>query len=123
MPDAAQAVEPEETEDVDLDLDLEDANLREAIGKPTTIRIGGRVLTFPHHLEWTHDQTRMMTLGMWDQWAQSLLSEDDWKAWQDASLKNYQFEAITQRMLANMGAASPGKSQRRSPSRQNKRRR
>lgn len=119
---AAANAEPEETEDeVDLDLDLEDANLREAIGKPTRIRLGGRVLTFPHHAEWTHEQTRMMTMGMFDSWAQSLLSEVDWKAWQAAGLRNYQFDAIVKEMLNRMGAPSQGKS--RPPSRSPQRRR
>lgn len=121
MPD--NAAESPEPDDVDLDLDLEDASLREAIGQPTTIRISGKVLTFPHHAEWTHDQTRMMSLGMFDAWAEGLLSEADFKVWQGANLRNYQHDAIVKKMLANMGAGSPGKSQRPSTSPPRKRRR
>jgi hypothetical protein len=102
---------PPVEEEIDLDLDLEDANLREAIGQPTKIRVGGKIITFPHHAEWTHEQTRLLMSGMFDTWALELLSPADFKAWKAANLKNYQFDGIIKLMLKQMGTASPGKSQ------------
>jgi hypothetical protein len=122
----AKTVAPERDDDedlaVDLDLDADDALLREAIGAPTTIRLNGKVLTVPHMKDWEHNATQFMSQGLFAAWARRVMSDDDFKAFQDAELKNYQVERIVEICQRNSGTTA-GKRSRPSPSSRSTRKR
>ena len=102
--------------DVDLDLDAEDDALRkEAVGEPTTIRIGGKVLTFPHQKDWPHEASIFLNNGNSIAWAQRVLSAADFKKFTDAKVRNYQLERLIEVINGNSGI-TPGKPARRSRS-------
>jgi hypothetical protein len=96
-------------DDVDLDLDAEDTLLREAIGRPVTVRVGGKVITVPHPTEWPHTANEAATRGDFSAWASEVLSEDDLKVFTDARLRNYQVTAIFEHVNKRAGVG-PGKS-------------
>lgn len=115
--------DPQERDDeVDLDLDADDVLLREAIGQPTVIRVGGKVITIPHQKEWLYEASQFMGQGMYTAWARRVLDDQDFKAWEAAKLKNYQLEAVVLRCTADAGL-TPGKSPARSRSSRSTRRR
>ena len=102
--------------DVDLDLDAEDDALRkEAVGEPTSVRIGGKVVSFPHQKDWPHEASVFLGNGNSIAWAQRVLSEPDFKAFTAAKVRNYQLERIIEVVSAN-GGITPGKPSRRSRS-------
>lgn len=114
--------------DLDLDLDAEDAVLTAKIGEPTRVKITGHVITIPHMDWWDYEASRAMSSGNFTGWAASVLSEDDFKIWREASLKNYQIEAIvakvTMKGLGKLaGGNGLGKSQGRSASSARRRKR
>ena len=105
-----------EEADVDLDLDAEDEVLRkEAVGEPTTIRINGKVITFPHQKDWPHEASIFLNNGNSIAWAQRALTAADFKKFSDAKVRNYQLERIIEVVSAN-GGITPGKPPRRSRS-------
>jgi hypothetical protein len=112
MTDDTAAPERDDDEAVDLDLDADDVLLREAIGEPTTVRAGGRVLTIPHQKDWPHIASAFLGQGSFSAWARRVMSEEDFKAFDAADLHNYQIERIVEIVTRNAGI-TPGK---RSPS-------
>lgn len=112
---------PEE-DDIDLDLDAEDELLREAIGTPIRIKVGGKVVEIPHPTSWPYAANQASVRSDFDTWAAEVLSEDDCKIWQDAHLRNYQVNAVFDKINRRAGV-SPGKSPSSRSSSRNKRRR
>jgi hypothetical protein len=110
--------------DVDVDLDALDTDLRsERVGKPTTVRIGGIILHVTHAGEWSSTAMRAAASGDWDTWAREVIADDDeFKAWLDADLRNYQIEAVFDE-CGRQARMSSGKSQRRPGSSRSSRRR
>ena len=97
-------------EDVDLDLDAEDALLREAIGAPTSVKLkGGRVVWIPHPTDWPSAANAAASRADFDAWAAEVLNEDDYRAWQAANLRNYQINAVFEKVNRRAGV-TPGKS-------------
>ena len=119
--------EPEGTDpdDVDVDIDLlaDDAMLREALQEPTSIRLPtGDVIDIPHMSDWPHVATRYMAQGLFDAWAEEVLTPDEYKSWKEADLHNYQIEKITAAVSA-AGGTTAGKRRPSSSSQRSKRRR
>lgn len=114
----------EEFDEVDIDLDEMDEQLRrEAVGKPTTVKIDGKVLHIQHAGEWSATAMRAMTGGDWDAWASEVLQDDKELAiWEEADLRNYQIEAIALQ-CARAARMGRGKSRRQSGSSRTARRR
>ena len=122
-----QELEPQEDtaeEEVDLDLDLEGEQLRkERVGKPTTVRVGGRIIHILHPGAWPSSAMRGAGQGDWDAWAQGVIDDPkELKLWIELDLENYQIEAIFAKCGEN-ARLTVGKSQRRSGSRANTRKR
>jgi hypothetical protein len=100
---------------IDIDLDEEDAVLREAIASPIVVKVGGKIITIPHMLEWEHAHTTLANTGDWDGWAKGVLSPADYEIFQGARLRNYQIEKIMKKANDRAGT-TPGKSRRSSGS-------
>jgi hypothetical protein len=100
---------PDPGDDVDLDLDAEDMLLREAIGQPLTIRVGGKVIEIPHPTDWPHTANTAAARSDFGAWAAEVLSEDDYEVWQAAKLHNYQVNAVFEKVNRRAGVG-PGKS-------------
>jgi hypothetical protein len=108
-PDRTTPGPDDDERDVDLDLLANDAKYREALGKPTVTRLPtGDVISVPPMADWPHIATRLVTLGLFDGWAESVLSEKDFTAFKAADLHNYQIQKITDRASAAAGT-TPGK--------------
>jgi hypothetical protein len=92
------SVSPGPEEEVDLDLDVESEALhREAVRDPTTIRISGTVIHITHTGDWSQSAMVQAAQGNWEQWARLVIEDDDeFQAWMDADLHNYQIEAVFQ---------------------------
>ena len=91
------ADEPEDDDVVvDLDLDAQDEQLRrEAVGQPTTVRIGGAVIHITHANAWSSTAMRAAGSANWDTWAREVIDDDDeFALWVGADLQNYQVEAV-----------------------------
>lgn len=118
------ATEPDEDEaDVDLDLLADDAMYREALAAPVLIRLPtGTVISVPPMADWPHIGTRQMVAGLFDGWADTVLSKKDATAFKAAELRNYQVEKITEAATSASGI-SPGKRRQSSGSRKSTRRR
>lgn len=98
--------------DVVLDLLAEDAHLREALGKPTDIRVpggedgAGVTITVPAAAAWPHIAARLLNNGAWDAWARIVLDDGDFAAFQAANLKDYQVARIRAVLEAAAGASA-----------------
>jgi hypothetical protein len=80
---------------VDLDLKAEDARLREAIGKPTTIRIDSKVIHIQHVADWSATAMEAAASADWNTWAVEVIpDEKEAQHFIDADLANYQIEAV-----------------------------
>jgi len=103
---------PEDEVEVDLDLTVADARLREAVGKPTTVRIDGVVVHIMHTAEWSATAMKAASNGDWDAWAQEVIIDDKERAaFIDEDLLNYQLEAIFE-LCGKAAKMKPGKSRR-----------
>lgn len=111
-------------EEVDLDLDLiSDALKHEAVGKPATVRIDGRVIHVTHANDWSSSAMRAASTGDWDTWAREVIdSDEEFQVWADADLKNYQIEAVFAE-CGRQARMSMGKSARLSGSRRRSKKR
>jgi hypothetical protein len=98
-----------EPEDVDLDLDAEDMLLREAIGQPITVKVGGKIITVPHTSEWPHIANTAAGRADFGTWAAAVLSDADFETFTKANLKNYQMTALFSKIHRRTGSG-PGKS-------------
>lgn len=99
-------------ETVDLDLKAEDARLREAVGKPTSIRVEDTVVHIQHAGEWSSAASKAAANADWDGWADEvILDEDECQAFKDANLMLYQIEAIFE-VCGRKGNMNSGKSKR-----------
>ena len=114
-------LEDDGPEEVDLDLDLVGDKLRaERVGEPTSVRIDGVVIHISHAASWSSTAMRAASTGDWEQWAQEVIADkEEFGAWVDADLENFQIEAIFQtcghKARMTMGKSSrPGNSRRRS---------
>lgn len=108
--DVAQITDARDPDDdVDLDLDAQDQLLREAVGQPLTVRVGGQVLTVPHPNDWPHTANEAATNANFTAWAAEVLDENDLKAFKAARLRNYQVQAIFEHVNKRAGV-NPGKS-------------
>lgn len=118
------ADEPGDEVDVDVDLDLLDTVLRrEALGESTTVRIGGTVIHVSHAGDWSSTAMRASASGDWDTWAREVILDDnEFQAWVDADLRNYQIEAVFNE-CGRQARLNMGKSRRSAGSRRNTRRR
>jgi hypothetical protein len=105
--------EPEEP--VDLDLDAEDVLLREAIGQPMTVRLGGEVITVPRMDYWPAEASGFALRGDFGTWAALVLTPEDFKVYAAVKLRNYQVAAIFNR-VRQTGGVTPGKSPSSKPS-------
>lgn len=104
-------VQPDE-EVIDLDLKAEDSRLREAIGRPTSVRIDEVVIHIDHVSDWSATAMKAAVRGDWDTWAQEVIKdEDECNSFIDADLANYQLEAVFDK-CANTGGVTSGKSKR-----------
>jgi hypothetical protein len=114
----------DDEEEVDLDLDLITPALRdEAVGKPTTVRIGGTVIHVMHANDWSSSAMRDASNGRWEEWARSVIEDnEEYRAWLDADLRNFQIEAVFTQ-CARQARLNQGKSARLSGSRNRSRRR
>lgn len=108
--DVARITDLPEDEDVDFDLDAEDVLLREAIGQPVRIKVGGKVIEVPHPTDWPHTANKAATGSDFAGWAAEVLSPEDYKVFSDANLRNYQINAIFEQVNRRAGV-TPGKSQ------------
>ena len=100
---------------VDLDLTADDKRLREAVGKPTTVRIDGVVIHILHAAEWPSSATQAAAKGQWDDWMAGVIPDDDERmAMIDADLTNYQLEAVFEQCgkAANMRLGKSRRSRR-----------
>ena len=113
----------DDEEDVDLDLDLITPALRdEAVGKPTTVRIGGAVIHIMHANDWSSSAMRDASNGRWEEWARSVIEDnEEYRAWLEADLRNFQIEAVFTQ-CARAARLNQGKSARLSGSRNRSRR-
>lgn len=103
-------------ETLDLDLLEEDPKLREAIAKPTRVKLPtGEIITIPHALDWDINANRLMAAEFWNAWAELVLSEEDYKKWIEAKLRIYQSNRIIETLNAAHGITA-GKQQRSSSS-------
>jgi hypothetical protein len=110
--DVARITDLPEDEDVDLDLGAEDELLREAIGKPTRIRLtSGDVIEVPHPTEWPYTANAAAGSADFGTWAEQVLSEGDLEAFQAAKMRNYQIQAMFDKVNRQAGV-TPGKSRR-----------
>jgi hypothetical protein len=101
-----------EDEVVDLDLKAEDARLREAIGKPSTVRINDKVIHILHVADWSSTAMKAAVSGDWDTWASEVIpDEGEAGHFVDADLANYQLEAVFELCTKSAGV-SRGKSKR-----------
>ena len=114
----------EDEEDVDLDLDSQDEELRrEGLGKPSTVRLDGTVIHIMHSGDWSSSAMQAASGGDWDTWARQVIeSDEEYKIWEEADLRNYQIEAVFKE-CGRQARMSMGKSTRRSGSRGRTRRR
>lgn len=94
---------------VDLDLDAEDALLREALGQPLTVRVGGKVISVPHPNAWPHAANEAAGRAEYSTWARGVLSGDDCNTFLAAELRNYQVQAIFKH-VNKKSQTDPGKS-------------
>lgn len=115
---------PDDEPEVDLDLEELDPELREAIRQPSVVRLPGtgKVISIPHISDWPHVAARYTTSGLFDAWADEVMSEKDAKAFKEAALRNYQIDRIV-KLATDTGGISPGKSSASSRSRGGTRRR
>lgn len=112
--------EDDEPEEVDVDLD---SMADEAMGKPTTVKIDGRVIHVAHAADWTSSAMRAAASGDWDTWAREVIDDDEeYQTWEDANLRNTHIEAVFNQ-CSRQARMSLGKSQRRSGPRRNSRKR
>lgn len=111
-------------DDVDLDLDaLDDQLRRESLGTATTVKLDGTVIHIAHAGDWSSGAMQAASTGDWDTWAREVIDDaDEFQAWEDADLRNYQIEAVF-RECGRQARMSMGKSQRRSGSRRSTRKR
>lgn len=104
--------EPQDQEvEVPVDLDL-DAMGYEAVGKPVTVRIGGKVIHVAHSGDWTSSAMRASSMGDWDTWAREVIDDDDeYKLWDSFNLRNRQVEAVFAEVArqSNMNRGKSGK--------------
>jgi hypothetical protein len=116
--------EPEELEDVDVDLDSLDEDLRdERVGKPTTVRIDGKVIHVDHAGDWSSSAMRAASMGDWEAWAREVIADDrEFRLWVEADLHNYQIEAVFDQ-CGRAARLNAGKSTRSRGSRRGSRRR
>jgi hypothetical protein len=114
---------PDDEEAVDVDLDLLDDTLRdERLGRPTTVRIDGKVIHVLHAGDWSSTAMRAAGVGDWDTWAEQVIPDpDEYKLWDSADLRNYQIEAIFQE-CGRQARMTMGKSRRPGGSRPRSRR-
>ena len=113
---------PDPDDDVDLDLDAEDTLLREAIGRPLTVRVAGEVITVPHPTDWPHTANAAASRADFTAWAEAVLSDADYKVFLAADLRNYQVNALFEHVNKRAGVG-PGKSPNSRGSSRNKQRR
>jgi hypothetical protein len=119
--DAVRPIREAQSEEVDLDLDADDALLREAVGKPTTIRVDGKVIHIDHAAEWSNTAMAAATQGDWDTWAREVINDDsEFEDFVAANLVNYQLEAIFTE-CGKLARTTMGKSQRSGRSSRSKR--
>src|ERR1700748_3389922 len=109
--DEIPGIGPDDEEDVDLDLDLiTDALRSEAVGKPVTVRIDDMVIHITHANDWSSSAMRAASTGDWDTWAREVIaSDEEYQAYADADLHNFQIEAIFQE-CGRQARLTPGKS-------------
>lgn len=112
---------PEEEVDVDLDL-LDDSLQREAVGRPTTVRIDGVTIHILHAQAWPSSAMRAANTGDWETWARAVITNDaEFQVWADSDLANYQVEAVFAE-CGRQARLNAGKSARLSGSRHRSRR-
>jgi hypothetical protein len=116
--------EPEDLEAVDVDLDSLDEDLRdERVGKPTTVRIDGKVIHIDHAGDWSSTAMRAASMGDWEAWAREVIADDrEFRLWVEADLHNYQIEAVFDQ-CGKAARLNAGKSARSRGSRRASRRR
>jgi hypothetical protein len=115
--------ETEAETDVDLDLLANDAQYREALADPLFVKLPtGATISIPPMADWPHLGTRLVTTGLFDGWADTVMSVKDAAAFKKADLHNYQIEKITDACAA-ASRISAGKRRPSSPSRKSTRRR
>lgn len=104
----------DESEEVDVDLDGMDESLRnERVGKPTSVRIDGKVIHILHAGDWSSSAMRAASMGDWEGWAREVIvSNEELLIWMEADLHNYQVEAVFEQ-CGRAARMNPGKSQKR----------
>jgi hypothetical protein len=102
-----------EEEVIDLDLKMEDTRLREAVGKPTAIKMpDGVVVHFDHVADWSSAAMRAASKGDWESWGGEVIHDDEeLSSFVDADLANYQMEAVFEK-CTDGGQMNRGKSKR-----------
>jgi hypothetical protein len=122
--DLRPADEPDDDIEVDVDLDvLSEPLRRESVGQPTTVRIDRTVVHVTHANDWSSSAMRAASTGDWDSWARAVIEDDEeYQAWMDADLKNFQIEAVFAE-CGRQARLTQGKSARLSGSRRRSRKR
>jgi hypothetical protein len=102
--------------EVDLDLDKEDSLLREAIGKPTRVRIKGKVFEFKHMSLWLSSALDAAAESDYDTWAEDVIEDPGQReAFKELDLRIYQVKALFKELTENADNES-GKSSKRDTS-------
>jgi hypothetical protein len=97
---------------IDLDLDLEDAVLRESVGKPTVVRVHGKVIKIQHPSLWSTTAMKAVNNADWVAWAQEVIEDpDEYRHFEECNLLNFQMQAIFKRCGQDAGS-DLGKSKR-----------
>lgn len=90
---------------VDLDLDKEDAALREAIGQSTLVRVRGIIIEFEHPSLWSTTAMNAVNNADWIGWAKEVIvSVEQLKHFESFNLRNYQMQAIFERLNKDAGS-------------------
>lgn len=105
---------------VTIDLIAEDEAIRAALPEPQTVRIpqreekdetgkvtreaGEAVVTIPPASWWPLEAMRYAMQELWILWARSVLSEEDFEAWQRAGIRTAQMKRIYDAVTAAEGA-------------------
>jgi hypothetical protein len=124
MTEPLREVGPDDDDiEVDVDLDLLSDTLRkEAVGESTTVRIDGTIIHVAHAGDWSSSAMRSAATGDWEAWAREVIFDDEeFQAWVDADLHNYQIEAVFNE-CGRQARLNMGKSRRQSGSRRTSRR-
>jgi hypothetical protein len=99
---------PRQQEVADFDLDAEDNRLREAVGRPTAIRVKGKIVHFGHALTWSGNAMDAAVAGNFSVWAAEVIEdEEELEHFLLTKPMAYQYEAIFEQCGKTSGLDIP----------------